>query len=65
MQTRHYARRTVKTYELWLRRFLRFHNLRHPREMGSAEVNSFLTHLAVDLQVSPSTQNQTLVVGLH
>jgi hypothetical protein len=54
----------VKTYELWLRRFLRFHNLRHPREMGSAEVNSFLTHLAVDLQVSPSTQNQALAALL-
>lgn len=64
LQTRHYARRTVKTYELWLRRFLRFHNLRHPREMGSAEVNSFLTHLAVDLQVSPSTQNQALAALL-
>ncbi|MFQ6538708.1 MULTISPECIES: integron integrase [Aphanothece] len=64
LQTRHYARRTVKTYELWLRRFLRFHNLRHPREMGSVEVNSFLTHLAVDLQVSPSTQNQALAALL-
>ena len=38
-----------------LRRFLRFHGMRQPREMGSAEVNAFLTHLAVDLQVSPST----------
>lgn len=57
---RHYARRTVDTYEQWLRRFLRFHRLRHPREMGSAEVNAFLTHLAVEGQVSPSTQNQAL-----
>ncbi|MFZ9462226.1 MAG: integron integrase, partial [Vulcanococcus sp.] len=60
LQTRHYARRTVKTYEQWLRRFLRFHSLRHPREMGSDEVNAFLSHLAVELQVSPSTQNQAL-----
>ena len=60
LQARHYARRTVKTYEQWLRRFLRFHGLRHPREMGSAEVNSFLTHLAVEGQVSASTQNQAL-----
>ncbi|EDY38052.1 integron integrase [Cyanobium sp. PCC 7001] len=60
LQTRHYARRTVTTYEQWLRRYLRFHSLRHPREMGSAEVNAFLTHLAVDLQVSASTQNQAL-----
>ncbi len=60
LQVRHYARRTVKTYEQWLRRFLRFHGRRHPREMGSAEVNAFLSHLAVDLQVSASTQNQAL-----
>jgi site-specific recombinase XerD len=60
LQARHYARRTVATYEQWLRRFLRFHHRRHPREMGSEEVNAFLTHLAVDLQVSASTQNQAL-----
>ena len=60
LQVRHYARRTVQTYEQWLRRFLRFHALRHPREMGSDEVNAFLSHLAVDLNVSPSTQNQAL-----
>jgi site-specific recombinase XerD len=60
LQARHYARRTVATYEQWLRRFLRFHQLRPPREMGSAEVNAFLTHLAVELQVSASTQNQAL-----
>ena len=39
LQLRHYAQRTVKTYEQWLRRFLRFHQCRHPRTMGSAEVN--------------------------
>lgn len=64
LQVRHYARRTVKTYEQWLRRFLRFHAMRHPRTMGSAEVNAFLSHLAVDLQVSPSTQNQALAALL-
>ena len=50
----------MNTYEQWLRRFLRFHGRRHPREMGSAEVNAFLSHLAVELQVSASTQNQAL-----
>ncbi len=60
LQARHYARRTVNTYEQWLRRFLRFHGMRHPREMGSAEVNAFLTHLAVEGQASTSTQNQAL-----
>jgi integron integrase len=60
LTVRHYARRTVKTYEQWLRRFLRFHGLRHPREMGCEEVNAFLTHLAVEGHVSASTQNQAL-----
>ena len=64
LQTRHYARRTVKTYEQWLRRFLRFHGLRHPREMGSTEVNAFLSHLAVNEKVSASTQNQALAALL-
>ncbi|MEB3350140.1 MAG: integron integrase [Cyanobacteriota bacterium] len=64
LQTRHYARRTVKAYEQWLRRYLRYHRLRHPREMGSAEVNAFLTHLAVEEQVSASTQNQALAALL-
>jgi integrase len=47
LQVRHDVRRTVNTHEPWLRRFLRFHGKRHPREMGSAEVNAFLSHLAV------------------
>ncbi len=64
LQARHYARRTVDTYEQWLRRFLRFHGLRHPREMGNEEVNMFLTHLAVEGQVSASTQNQALAALL-
>ena len=64
LQARHYARRTVDTYEQWVRRFLRFHQLRHPREMGSDEVNAFLTHLAVEGQVSASTQNQALAALL-
>ncbi len=64
LQARHDARRTVNTYAQWLRRFLRFHGLGHPRRKGSAEVNAFLTHLAVDLQVSASTQNQALAALL-
>jgi site-specific recombinase XerD len=43
LASRHYARRTIGTYERWLRRFLRFHQMRHPREMGSLEINAFLT----------------------
>jgi len=62
--SRHYARRTIETYERWLRRFLRFHQMPHPREMGSQEINAFLTHLAVNEQVSASTQNQALAALL-
>ena len=64
LEVRHYARRTIKTYEQWLRRFLRFHRMRHPREMGSAEVNAWLSHLAVEMKVSASTQNQALAALL-
>ena len=60
LAVRHYARRTIGTYEQWVRRFLRFHGLRPPREMGQAEINTFLTHLAVEQQVSASSQTQAL-----
>ena len=64
LSSRHYARRTIATYERWLRRYVRFHQLRHPREMGGPEINAFLTHLAVEDQVSASTQNQALAALL-
>jgi hypothetical protein len=60
LRVRHYSLRTEQQYVNWVRRFLRFHHHRHPREMGAAEVSGFLTHLAVDGQVSASTQNQAL-----
>src|SRR3954453_8305816 len=44
----------------WIRRYILFHCKRHPQEMGEAEINAFLTHLAVDGQVSASTQTQAL-----
>jgi integron integrase len=64
LQVRHYARRTVSSYEQWLRRFLRFHRMRHPRTMGEAEINAFLSHLATEEGVSASTQNQALAALL-
>jgi integron integrase len=60
LRTRHYSLRTEQAYAHWVRRFIFFHNLRHPREMGETEINAFLTHLAVDGKVSSSTQNQAL-----
>jgi len=53
-----YSIRTEKTYLDWNKRFILFHNKRHPLEMGTAEVESFLTYLAVKKNVSASTQNQ-------
>ncbi|CAN5807973.1 integron integrase [soil metagenome] len=55
-----YSRRTEKAYVGWIRRFVRFHDVRHPRELGEAEVSAFLTYLAVERNVSASTQNQAL-----
>ena len=46
IQTRHYSRRTEKTYRNWIKQFIFFHNKRHPNEMGEKEVNQFLSHLA-------------------
>jgi site-specific recombinase XerD len=60
LPVRYYARRTVKSYVLWVRRYLEFHGRRHPREMGATYIHSFLSHLATDLGVSASTQNQAL-----
>ena len=64
LQVRRYAPRTVKTYEQWLRRFLRFHRMRQPRQMGEREINAFLSHLATQENVSASTQNQALAALL-
>ena len=58
LRTRHYSIRTETAYLDWVRRFILFHDKRHPAEMGAVEVAAFLTHLAVDRQVSASTQNQ-------
>ena len=58
VRVRHYSIRTEDTYVDWARRFILFHNKRHPRDMGGAEVAAFLTHLAVERNVAPSTQNQ-------
>ena len=60
MRVRHYSKRTEDTYCAWLKRYVHFHNMRHPKEIGEPEINAFLTHLAVAEKVSASTQNQAL-----
>jgi integron integrase len=60
IRLRHYSYRTEQCYIEWIREFVIFHGMRHPDEMGEAEITVFLTHLAVDRHTSASTQNQAL-----
>jgi integron integrase len=60
LRLKHYSIRTEGSYVNWIRRYILFHGKRHPNEMGSAEVEAFLTHLAVKGNVAASTQNQAL-----
>ncbi|HYC61153.1 MAG TPA: integron integrase [Thermoanaerobaculia bacterium] len=60
LRSRHYSRRTEEAYIMWIKRFIFFHNKRHPASMGGEEVNAFLSWLATDQNVSASTQNQAL-----
>jgi integron integrase len=64
LRLKHYSYRTEKAYCEWVKRFVIFHGKRHPRDLGPAEVSAFLTHLAADLQVAASTQNQALAALL-
>jgi integron integrase len=60
LRSRHYSRRTEQSYCHWVKRFIFFHNVRHPAEMAEPEINVFLTNLAIKEKVSASTQNQAL-----
>src|SRR5207247_4291321 len=60
IRVRHYSRRTEKAYVWWVRRYVRFCGVRHPRELGPTDVTRFLSSLAIDRHVSASTQNQAL-----
>src|SRR3954447_3712566 len=60
IRSRHYSLRTEEAYLRWAKRFILFHNKRHPSSMGGEEVNAFLSSLALVDRVSASTQNQAL-----
>lgn len=60
LRVKHYSIRTESQYLYWAKRFILYHNKRHPLEMGGPEVAAFLTHLATAGNVSASTQNQAL-----
>ena len=54
----HHTYNTEKSYLSWILQFIRFHNKKHPKDMGKAEVEAFLSHLAINRNVSASTRNQ-------
>lgn len=60
IRDKHYSLRTEDAYGYWARWFIRFHGLRHPAEMGAAEVQAFLSYLANDRKVAASTHKQAL-----
>ncbi len=64
IRSRHYSRRTEKTYWFWIRYFILHNNKRHPAELGAAEVTAFLSWLATDRNVAAATQNQALAALL-
>ena len=58
MRASRYSTRTEAAYVDWIKRYIRFHGIRHPQEMGADEVKAFLSHLATQMNVAASTQNQ-------
>jgi hypothetical protein len=60
LRLRHMSRRTEAAYLYWTKRFVRFCGLRHPADLGAADVRRFLSHLAVDRKLSAATQQQAL-----
>ncbi|MEO8315891.1 MAG: integron integrase [Pseudomonadota bacterium] len=61
---KHYSLRTEKAYLFWVRRFIFFHDLKHPRTMGGPDIERYLTHLATTKNVAPSTHKQALAAIL-
>jgi len=60
LRVRHYSLRTEKVYISWIKKFIIYHNKQHPSGLGVSEIRSFINHLAVEKNVSSSTQNQAL-----
>lgn len=58
IRVKHYSIRTEHSYVGWVKRYIFYHYKSHPKDMGEKEIEDFLTHLAVDLKVASSTQNQ-------
>ncbi len=55
---KHYSMSTERVYIYWAKKYILYHNKKHPKDMGKVEIEQFLTHLATEFNVSPTTQNQ-------
>lgn len=62
IRVKHYSMKTEKTYIGWIKRYIFYHQKKHPVDMGKTEIEVFLTHLAVERKVSATTQNQAFNV---
>jgi hypothetical protein len=60
LRIKHYSYKTEKSYIYWIRKYIFFHEKKHPKDMGTYEIREFLNHLARDRQVAATTQNQAL-----
>jgi integron integrase len=60
LRTKHYSYRTEQTYKDWIKRYILFHNKKHPKDMGENEIRAFIAHLASERKVAASTSNQAL-----
>ena len=58
IRLKHYSIRTEQAYTDWIKRYILYFDKQHPKDLGAAEVEAFLTHLAVARNVSANTQNQ-------
>ncbi|MGV0025169.1 phage integrase N-terminal SAM-like domain-containing protein [Phormidesmis priestleyi] len=65
IRLKHYAYRTEETYVQWARRYILFHNKRHPNEMGRIEIEALLTHLAIDRPKFPNRQAQLFLISIE
>jgi hypothetical protein len=64
IRVKHYSYRTEQAYVQWVKRFILFHNKKHPKDMGEKEITRFLSHLAVNRNISASTQNSPREISL-
>lgn len=60
IRLKNHSYRTEQAYVMWCKQFIRYHKLRHPKEMGEQEIEEFLSHLVIDRNVAPNTQSQAL-----